>query len=237
MSGDWVQSFIQGISRFAGKKSLDAAEGSVKKIANSMNTDLIAGAKTSGGLGTFLRKLFGVAGADDSILEGRVTGEMAKRVSGAVGARQAAEETMKGLKETKFKSLDEAFASFVKGDYAPDDAFGTALKNYKSSLEALGAKSDTIGALSGDIANIAGNKEVMGALQQLSGFGSGDAWGMSLRSLFANDVGKITTWSMAKGVARGTAPIWGTGLTISALRTPQRLIENVTEARAREGKL
>jgi len=237
MSGDWIQNFIQGISRFAGKKSVDAIEGSAKSLAKNINTDLIAGTKASSGLGTFFRKLFGVAGADENILERKVTGEMAKRVSGAVGARQAAEEAMKGLKESGYKNFDAAFESFIGGTYAPDDAFGVALKNYKSSLEALGVKPENMRTISGDIANIAGNKDVMGALNQMSSFGFGDAWGMSLRSLFENDVGKITTWSMAKGVARGTAPIWGTGLTISALRTPQRLVENVTEARAREGKL
>ena len=239
MSMSWVGKFIEGITDFAGDSSLrSATKSSAKFVADNINPDAIASAKSANGLGTFLKKLFGVAGRDADIMQKRVTGEMAKRISSATAFRQAAEKTFSKAGLENVKSFDDAFDLFSAGKLTgASDELTNAFTNYQTALSGIGVKADVMSGVSRNLGTLAGDDVALNAINSMASFGSGDAWGMSLRSLFENRYGKITTGSIMKGVARGSAPVWGAGLTIAAMKTPQRLIENVTEARAREGKL
>jgi len=259
--GSLFKSILEQTIDAAGKssKNLDGVVKTASKFADGVDAAALGTAHKQSSMTTFLKKLFGVARKDELILNKKMTGDVAGRIANASESASALYKAMQsgnyevvgnpanrvlqkaaaGKSGVKFTNdeilgmMDDMYSGGLKvGDEELGDVFGV----YKKSVKSLGIGTDNF-KRSKDFVELANNEELMSGMKDMAGFGNADAWGMSLQSLFANKSGNITPWSIAKGVARRTAPIWVGGLTYNALKTPERLVDKVTEKQVREGKL
>jgi len=259
--GSLFKSILEQTIDAAGKssKNLDGVVKTASKFADGVDAAALGTAHKQSSMTTFLKKLFGVARKDELILNKKMTGDVAGRIANASESASALYKAMQSgnysVTGSKGNFTIAKAASGAKGIKPSDDLMATYTKEfasgelkvadeelaglfntYNKSIKSLGIDPTKSSYIS-EFSSLGKDEDLISSMKEMASFSNADAWGMSLQSLFANKAGNITPWSIAKGVARGTAPIWVGGLTYNALKTPERLVDKVTEKQVREGKL